>query len=69
MYLQELVSSSDDDWELSASRRCSHGKQVACGSHADSAEFSKVDRESKSLHALQVCVSKSLVCPTPAYCT
>lgn len=40
---------------------------MAGSSHADSTEFSKVESESKSLHALQVCVSKCLVCPTPAY--
>lgn len=54
-------------WWMSVSRRCSHGKQVAGGSHADSAEFSKVEGESKSLHAPQVWVSKRLVCPTTAY--
>lgn len=37
----ELLSSSNDVWELSASHRCSHGKQVAGSSHADSTEFSK----------------------------
>lgn len=59
----QLVSSSNDDvWELSASCRCSHGKQVAGSSHADSAEFSKGESKIKSLLALKVYVSKSNTC-------
>lgn len=52
---------------MSASHRCSHGKQVPSGSHADSTEFCNAASESKFLHALQLCVGKCLVRVTPAY--
>lgn len=42
---------------MNASRRCSHGKQVAGGSHADSVEFSQAVKENKPLHALKVCAT------------
>lgn len=51
---------------MNASRRCSHGKQVAGGSHADSVEFSQAEKEGKPLHALKVCAT--WVHSLPAWC-
>lgn len=60
----ELVNSSNDDvWLQSASCKCSHGKQVAGSSHANSSEFSEGESGASLCLPPSQCYQ---VWPTPA---